>query len=71
MTPKQKAIELYDKFHVWDTMAHQEVKKMALIALDQILEVCDVDYFTDEKYEGEYFSDYEFFMDVEQELLKL
>jgi len=37
MTTKQKAIELYDKFHVWDTMTHQEVKRMALIAIDEMI----------------------------------
>jgi hypothetical protein len=38
MTPKEKAIQLYDKFHVWDTMNHKEVKTLALIAVDEILE---------------------------------
>lgn len=42
----------------------------SLISVQHILDNCDVDYFNDKKYEGEYFSDYEFFMDVEQELLK-
>jgi hypothetical protein len=38
MTPKETAIELYDKFHVWDTMNHKEVKALVLIAVDEILE---------------------------------
>ncbi len=38
MTPKEKAIELYDKFHVWDTMNHKEVKTLALIAVDEIMQ---------------------------------
>lgn len=37
MTPKEKAISIYDQFHVWDTMNHSEVKKIALIAVDEIL----------------------------------
>jgi len=37
MTPKEKAEQLYDKFHVWDTMDHSEVKKMTLIAVDEII----------------------------------
>ena len=37
MTPKEKAIEIYDKFHVWDTMNHKEVKTLALIAISELI----------------------------------
>jgi len=37
MTPKEKAEQLYDKFHVWDTMDHSEVKKMTLIAVREMI----------------------------------
>jgi len=58
MAPKEKAEQLYDKFHVWDTMDHSEVKKMTLIAVDEILSVVwyvpvDIEYWQEVKQEIE------------------
>lgn len=39
MTPKEKAEQLYDKFHVWDTMSHNEVKTLTLIAVNEIIDI--------------------------------
>lgn len=52
MTPKEKATELYDKFHVWDTMNHKEVKTLSLVAVDEIIELLDFDLGHDSTAQG-------------------
>jgi len=43
MTPKEKSDELYNRFHVWDTMNHKEVKTLTLIAVDEMIDVLSKD----------------------------
>ena len=63
MTPKEKAIELVDKFNKPDTTHYPYVhnaQQCALIAVDEILEICvdslgltELDYWQDVKQEIE------------------
>jgi hypothetical protein len=39
-TPKEKAIELVEKFHIVYTLNNLEAKQCALICVDEILETC-------------------------------
>ncbi len=67
MTPKEKAHELHDKFrnYVYGQSAspeeHQNAKKCALIAVNEVLKVAF--YSTDEIYK--------YYLEVKQELEKL
>jgi hypothetical protein len=46
MTPKQKALDLVDKYYydtdlLYEDLTWIQAKKCALIAVDEIIEVCD------------------------------
>lgn len=60
MTPKEKAIELYNKFRntLTATTANYRAKKIALIAVDEILKNCEIE-------------DVHYWQEVKQEIEKL
>ena len=68
MTPKDKAIELYNKFlnpsgdtYLYGMLEHESAKECALIAVDEILEIT--------KHESP--SAYVYYMQVKQEIENL
>lgn len=65
MTPKEKAIELFDKYDsfLYKEYNNLEAKKCALIAVDEILYVIDRDM--------NYQNVYSFYLNVKQEIEKL
>ena len=64
MTPKQKAIELYNKFYIskisTNSFRKEESKNCALICADEIIELRKKDQ-----------SNYEYWISVKQEINKL
>lgn len=73
MTPKEKANELVDKFYTIDedsemfdgfTMPIFYAQRCALIAVDEIMEVC---YYTREVEFNDFFS-YDYWQEVKQEI---
>ena len=76
MTPKEKAIELFDKFtedtmlfcpdnRIWEKNI-AGAKKCALIAVDEILEVIIFN-----KYDDKYWEEEEYWEEVKQEINKI
>ena len=64
MTPKQKAVELYNKYLKLSTyMTDREIKQCALIAVDELIEEA---YFTDG-----YYDRLEYWYNVKLEIEKL
>lgn len=65
MTPKEKAIELFDKYDsfLYKEYNNLEAKKCALIAVDEILDVIDRDM--------NYQNVYSFYLNVKQEIKRL
>lgn len=79
MTPKEKAKELVEKFkeYVYVDYTHDEQpslecqKQCALIAVDEILSVACPDTFQCKYYDGDFYSDQDFFIAVKREIKKL
>jgi hypothetical protein len=83
MTPKEKAIELYDKYffphYVWENDGYQvdekltyEVRKrFALIAVDEILEFMEADDFDSDTCYWANHSKMQYFEQVKQEIENL
>ena len=68
MTPKEKAIELVDKYtNECFGIGNYTAKKCALIAVNEIMEVC---YYTREVENNDLFS-YDYWIEVKQEIQKL
>ena len=74
MTPKEKAKQLLEKYSfveiAYYTSIH-EVKQCALIAVEEILKVACPDTFACKSYDGEFYSDQEYFEQVKKEIEKL
>ena len=72
MTPKEKAIELVNRYlQVYDGRVPQ-AKKCVLIAVDEILKINAIkDIFVYEHYKNDYQSLYKYWKEVEQEIINL
>jgi hypothetical protein len=73
MTPKEKAIELFDKFNKPDTTHYPYVhnaQQCALIAVDELIYFGNNELLS-EMFEGEYYCDVDFFTEVKQEIENL
>ena len=78
MTPKEKAIELFDKYYefdfntVWVNKQRKLAKQCALIAVDEILKNdCGANTDGQQAYENELYCDEYFWDEVKTELEKL
>lgn len=75
MTPKEKAEELLDAMRGYGDEYHHcteyVAKQCALIAVYEVLKVACPDTFTCKSYDGEFYSDQEYFEQVKKEIEKL
>ena len=82
MTPKEKAIELYNKFlnpsgdtYLYGMLEHESAKECALIAVDELIEsfnsIYDASIRNIEKYSGAKYGMKDYWTDVKQEIEKL
>jgi hypothetical protein len=82
MTPKEKAIELYNKFlnpsgdtYLYGMLEHESAKECALIAVDELIEsfnsIYDASIRNIEKYSGAKYGMKDYWADVKQEIEKL
>jgi hypothetical protein len=84
MTPKEKAIKLVQKYYVevlYGNLSDYsekllrvftiKAKTCALIAVDEILNVACPDTFACKYYDGEFYSDQDYFKEVRKEIEKL
>jgi len=79
MTPKEKAIELYQKYFSMITIerpidknaAIPYVKKCALIAVDEVIEFMEADDFDSDTCYWENHSKMQYWVEVKQEIEKL
>lgn len=71
MTPKEKAQELVDKFSTVGLQQRNEGIPCAIIAVEEILKVACPDTFASKSYDGEFYSDQEYFEQVKKEIEKL
>ena len=82
MTPKEKAIELYNKFlnpsgdtYLYGMLEHESAKECVLIAVDEIIEsfnsIYDASIRNIEKYSGAKYGMKDYWQEVKQETEKL
>jgi hypothetical protein len=74
MTPKEKAIELFDKFNKPDTTHYPYVhnaQQCALIAVDEIIEFMEVDDFDSDTCYWANHSKMQYWQEVKQEIENL
>ena len=82
MTPKEKVIELYNKFlnpsgdtYLYGMLEHESAKECALIAVDELIEsfnsIYDASIRNIEKYSGAKYGMKDYWADVKQEIEKL
>ena len=82
MTPKEKAIELYNKFlnpsgdtYLYGMLEHESAKECALIAVDELIEsfnsIYDASIRNIEKYSGAKYGMKDYWQEVKQEIEKL
>jgi len=67
MTPKEKAKELYFKMHSQEQIVSKEAKQCAIIAIDELI------YFSSNQslsvdFDGDYYCDHDFFIEVKKEI---
>ena len=71
MTPKEKAIELFNKFYIYtEGFAKENAKKFSLIAVNELIYFGNTELLS-EIFEGDYYCDVDFFESVKQEIEKL
>ena len=76
MQPKEIAIELVNRFYRIIPLDKMTIdfnlaKKCALIEVEEILKVACPDTFASKSYDGEFYSDQEYFEQVKKEIEKL
>ena len=82
MKPKEKAIELYNKFlnpsgdtYLYGMLEHESAKECALIAVDELIEsfnsIYDASIRNIEKYSGAKYGMKDYWQEVKQEIEKL
>jgi hypothetical protein len=70
MTPKEKAFEIFWEY-IYEVVAKPEkAKKCALIAVDEILEICSLDCLTN-LHNHEFEAKFNYWQEVKQEIEKL
>lgn len=70
MTPKEKAIELVDKFEEYCEGVMEYQKECALIAIDELIYFGNTELLS-EMFEGDYYCDVDFFDAVKKEIENL